>query len=136
MYIRVDAQSSRPIYSQIKEQLRLAVATGVLQARDQLPTVRELAAQLRVNLNTVARAYRELQAEGLLKSRQGSGTFVSEEAKTIGVKEQRRILEDMLTQAAGLADDIGFSREEFERMSGRAARAVGRKVRKRVKKSE
>jgi len=136
MYIRVDAKSSTPIYSQIKDQLRLAVATGVLEAGDQLPTVRELATQLRVNPNTVARAYRELQAEGLLNSRQGRGTFVSAEAKAIGAEEQRRILEEMLGQAAGLADEIGFSRDEFKRMSGRAARSVGRKVIKRVKRDE
>jgi len=124
MYLRVDAKSSTPIYSQIKEQLRLAVATGVLQPGDQLPTVRELATQLRVNPNTVARAYRELQAEGMVKSRQGSGTFVSEEARAVGQREQRRLLAEMLMQAAATAANLGLGSEEFREFAERGAKAM------------
>ena len=80
MYLSLDSHSGTPLYLQIKEQMRLAVATGAVRAGEQLPTVRELAAELRLNPNTVARVYRELQAEGLLVSRQGSGTFVADEA--------------------------------------------------------
>jgi GntR family transcriptional regulator len=124
MYIRVETRSSTPIYSQIKEQLRLAVATGVLQPGDQLPTVRELATQLRVNPNTVARAYRELRAEGMLNSRQGSGTFVSDRAAAIGQEEQRRILGEMLMQAATTAANLGLSPREFRKLTELSAKAM------------
>lgn len=120
MYIQVDPKSSTPLYAQIMEQMRRAVATGVLQPGDQAPRVRDLAEQLRVNPNTVARAYRELQAEGLLVARQGSGTFVSDEAEAIGEEEQRRILAERLEEAARLARDAGLSKKEFLQAADRA----------------
>jgi GntR family transcriptional regulator len=128
MYIRVDPKSSTPLYAQIMEQMRRAVATGVLQPGDQAPRVRDLAEELRVNPNTVARAYRELQAEGLLVARQGSGTFVSDEAEAIGEKQQRRIVEERLEVAWRLADEAGMSRDEFMEA---ATRATGLKRRHR-----
>ncbi len=100
MYIQVDPKSGVPLYTQIKDEIRLAVATGALGPGDQLPGVRNLATQLRVNFNTVGRAYRELQAEGLLNSRRGSGTFVSAEGKKIGQREAEQIIERMLRHAA------------------------------------
>ncbi|MCD6361544.1 MAG: GntR family transcriptional regulator [Armatimonadetes bacterium] len=124
MYIEVDPKSSVPLYSQIKDALRLQVATGVIQPGDQLPRVRELAERLRVNPNTVARAYRDLQSEGLLVARQGSGTFVSDEAAAIGAREQREVLQAMLDEAACTAEGLGLTREEFEEMARRAAQAV------------
>ena len=108
MYIAIDPKSSVPLYAQVKEQMRLAVATGVLQAGDQLPTVRDLATQLRVNFNTVARAYRELRDEGMLNSKQGSGTFVTAEAKRIGRREARQVVERLLHQAAAAAQNLGL----------------------------
>ncbi len=113
MYIEVDPKSSTPLYAQIMEQMHRAVATGVLQPGDQAPRVRDLAEDLRVNPNTVARAYRELQREGLLVAQQGSGTFVSDEAEAIGEDEQRRILAERLEDAARLAREAGLSKEEF-----------------------
>jgi len=120
MYIQVDPKSSTPLYAQIMEQMRRAVATGVLQPGDQAPRVRDLAEDLRVNPNTVARAYRELQAEGLLVARQGSGTFVSDEAEAIGEEEQRRILAERLEEAARLAREAGMSKSEFLKAADRA----------------
>lgn len=136
MHIEVDPRSSTPLYSQIIERLRLAVATGVLQPGDQLPRVRELAERLRVNPNTVARAYRDLQAEGLLTARQGSGTFVSDQAAAIGEREQRRVLQEMLDEAARTADGLGVSREDFRAMAERAARTVGQRPARRVQRDE
>src|SRR5437762_8443433 len=68
--------SGEPIYQQLTRQLKHAISTGSLKPGDQLPTVRELAEQLVINPNTVARSYRELFAEGLVEGTQGSGTFV------------------------------------------------------------
>lgn len=76
MQIEIDFRSSEPIYLQIMEQVRQLVATGELQAGDQLPTVRQLATDLRVNFNTVARAYRLLDEAGLISTQQGRGTYI------------------------------------------------------------
>lgn len=120
MHIQVDPKASTPLYAQIMEQMRRAVATGVLQPGDQAPRVRNLAEDLRVNPNTVARAYRELQAEGLLLARQGSGTFVSDEAEAICEQQQRRMLGERLEEAARLAREAGMSKDEFLKAAGRA----------------
>jgi len=136
MHIQVDPKSSTPLYSQIMDQVRLAVATGVLQPGDQAPRVRELAEHLRVNPNTVARAYRDLQAQGLLVARQGSGTFVSNDAAAIGEREQRRVLQQMLDEAARTAGGLGVSRDDFRKMAERAARSVGRRPARRLSDDE
>src|SRR6056297_2723842 len=103
MYISVNPKSSTPLYEQIKEQMRLAVAAGAVQPGEQVPTVRELAEDLRINFNTVARAYRELQSEGLLVSYLGPGTFVSDDAETIGREEARRLIRQTLQETARTA---------------------------------
>ncbi len=113
MYISVDPKSSTPLYVQIKEQMRLAVASGAIKPGEQVPTVRDLATQLRINLNTVARAYRELQSEGLLTSRQGSGTFVSPDAKAISQAESRRMVKQMLDRIAATARSLQIERDEL-----------------------
>jgi GntR family transcriptional regulator len=124
MYLSLDHKSSTPLYLQLKEQLHLAVATGVLQPGDQLPTVRDLAVRLRVNPNTVARVYRELQAEGLFASRQGSGTFVADDAVSVGHAEAQSILRQRLADAASLAHSLDLSAAELRRLTDDAWRTA------------
>ena len=76
MEFRIDSKSGVPFYRQIIEQVKFAMARGDLQPGNQLPTVRQLAVDLSINPNTVIRAYREMEIEGLLETHQGSGTFV------------------------------------------------------------
>jgi GntR family transcriptional regulator len=76
MPIQIDFRSEQPIYVQIVEQIRQLIATGELKQGDQLPTVRQLAADLRVNFNTVARSYRLLDEAGLISTQQGRGTYI------------------------------------------------------------
>ena len=76
--IRLDFRSGVPIYTQVMEQIEQLVIGGVLQAGDQLPTVRALAQELRVNFNTIARAYRLLDEAGIISTQQGRGTFILE----------------------------------------------------------
>ena len=76
MSIQLDFRSGLPIYIQITEQIRAMVASGILQPGDQLPTVRQMATDLRVNFNTVARAYRLLDETGLISTQQGRGTYI------------------------------------------------------------
>jgi GntR family transcriptional regulator len=124
MYVSVDHKSSTPLYVQLKEQLHLAVATGVLRPGDQLPTVRDLAVRLRVNPNTIARVYRELQAEGLFVSRQGSGTFVAEGAESVGQAEGRRILRQRLAEVGALAHGLDITAAELCQLAGEAWQAA------------
>jgi GntR family transcriptional regulator len=78
MQITLDFRSGQPIYIQIMDQIRRMVANGELKRGDQLPTVRQLAAELRVNWNTVARAYRLLDEAGLISTQRGRGTYIWE----------------------------------------------------------
>jgi len=100
MYISLDTNSGTPLYLQLKEQVRLAIATATLRPGDQLPTVRDLASQLRINPNTVARVYRELCAEGLMSSRQGSGTFVADEALALADGQSLELVPPRLRPAS------------------------------------
>jgi GntR family transcriptional regulator len=121
----VDAKDPTPLYAQLERTIRAAVATGRLKAGDQLPTVRQLAVDLRVNANTVARVYSELERAGLLETRRGVGTFViarPSEAHTPRSRKSQlrafveRVLADAATQ--------GFSaRELIEQLE--AAHAKG-----------
>lgn len=75
--IQINYRDSRPIYEQIKDNIRKLITSGVLQADDKLPSVRDLAAQLTINPNTIQRAYRELELEGYAYKVSGRGTFVA-----------------------------------------------------------
>ncbi|MEW6715974.1 MAG: GntR family transcriptional regulator [Chloroflexota bacterium] len=79
MQIELDFRSKVPIYIQIMDQIKHLVATGVLRPGDQLPTVRQVATDLRVNFNTIARAYRQLDEEGLISTQHGRGTYILEQ---------------------------------------------------------
>src|SRR5512137_2843999 len=83
MDFRLDAKSGVPFYRQIIEQVKFGISRGVLATGDQLPTVRQLAVDLSVNPNTVVRAYRELEIEGVLETHQGSGTFIGDKKPAI-----------------------------------------------------
>ena len=73
----IDAANPMPLYAQLERAIRLKIATGLLRPGDQLPTVRQLAVDLRINANTVARVYGELERAGVVETRRGIGTFVS-----------------------------------------------------------
>ena len=106
MFDRIDSRSSTPIYAQIADNVRVAVASGELERGTGLPSVRVLAAQLRVNPATVVQAYRELEEEGIVQMRQGAGTFVVDVAPERRARERasaaRRIVRDMIASAAAL----------------------------------
>lgn len=132
MYISLDSHSGTPFYLQIKEQMRLAIATGAIRAGEQLPTVRDLAAQLVINPNTIARVYRELQAEGLLVSRQGSGTYVAEQALEIVDQGTGDLVRQRMRGVIALGLSVGLTLEQLAALfaenieEARAAGVVGR----------
>ena len=108
MEFRLDAKSGVPFYRQIIEQVKFGIARGILNQGDQLPTVRQLAVDLSVNPNTVVRAYRELEIEGMLETHQGSGTFIGEKKPAIDPLERRRLLDQILTELLARASSYGF----------------------------
>ena len=113
MLTSINPKSAVPIYRQIMEQIRRAVAAGVLAAGDQLPSVRELAAQLLINPNTAARVYRDLERDGLLETRRGQGTFSASDASALAESERTRLISERLEAAVVEARAFGFSDEEI-----------------------
>ena len=111
--IAINTGSATPIYKQITDQVRLAVATGRLAVGDQLPSVRALAEELVVNPNTVARAYTDLAREGLIESRAGRGVFVTRKRKMFTREEGWRRLEPLMESLIGEAMVMDFTREEL-----------------------
>src|SRR5690625_4202289 len=87
---RVNPHSGVPLYVQIEEQVKTAIASGVLEAGDRLPTVRELALELTINPHTVARAYRELERAGFINTTRGRGTFVATMSGPVMSEPERR----------------------------------------------
>jgi GntR family transcriptional regulator len=114
MVIEIDFRSHVPIYLQIVEQVEHMVATGIFKPHDQLPTVRQLAAELRVNFNTVARAYRLLDETGVISTQRGRGTFVLEPMPPDRTRQLREVALDGLARSF-LADAAhkGFSPVEI-----------------------
>lgn len=105
--------SEVPIYRQITDQVRLAVATGRLAVGDPLPSVRALAEQLVVNPNTVARAYADLAREGLLESRAGRGVFITRKRRVFTRAEGWRRLDPILDQLVAGAVALDIPKEEL-----------------------
>lgn len=113
MNVQIDFRSEIPITNQIVEQIQSQIAGGLLKPGDQLPTVRAMALELRVNFNTVARAYRILDEAGIISTQQGRGTFILEQPPPQTSERLRReallaLAQRYLTEAARL----GFSREQ------------------------
>ncbi|MEJ2502634.1 MAG: GntR family transcriptional regulator [Gemmatimonadota bacterium] len=99
MLISIDAADARPIYVQIMDEIKRAVVLKTVAPDDPLPSVRQLAAELRVNPNTVQQAYRELERDGLVYVRRGQGTFVAEEG-AVQTDRERRELATMVAERA------------------------------------
>ncbi|MCL4809651.1 MAG: GntR family transcriptional regulator [Thermoanaerobaculia bacterium] len=124
---RLDTASGVPFYRQVIDQVLLAVADGRLAPGAQLPTVRQLAVDLSVNLNTVAKAYREMEIRGIVETQQGTGTFVAERASPGGAAERKKALGRLVDELLAKAGSHGFDVEEVAEAV--AARAAGPKRR-------
>lgn len=113
MKIKVDLTDHVPIYIQLMNQVKHMIATGELEPGDQLPTVRQLAADLRINFNTVARAYRLLDEENIISTQHGRGTYILEPASEEDhQKLRRRDLLRLLNYFLNEANSLGFSPAE------------------------
>jgi DNA-binding transcriptional regulator YhcF (GntR family) len=111
VFEHIDPRSPTPLYAQIAARLKLAVAAGELRPGETLPSVRQLAARLRVNPATIVQAYRDLEGEGFVDMKQGAGTFVREVAAerrgAERAKQAVRLVRQMLQQAGQLGVSAG-----------------------------
>ena len=118
MFDHVDPRSPTPLYAQIASRLRVAIASGELAPGDGLPSVRQLSGRLRINPATVVQAYRELEGEGLVTTRQGAGTFVQNVAADRRHREReqeaRRLVRELLAHAGGLGISATELRAAFD----------------------
>lgn len=110
---RLDVQSGVPVYRQIIDQVTGGMASGVLKAGDQLPTVRQLAVDLAINPNTVVRAYSELEIRGVLETQQGTGTFISRQKIKRDEAERQRRLNQLVSEFMARAGAMGFTVQEL-----------------------
>ena len=100
MQIRIDNASNRPVYRQIIDQIKRDIALGRLVKDEKLPTVRQLAAQLTINPNTIAKAYRQLEGEGIIVTKPGSGAFIANLDSNLSRAVRKRLLSDELERIA------------------------------------
>lgn len=115
MDIRIDLDSAVPIYQQIVHSIKHQVATGQLKPGEQLPTVRELAADLRINPNTVARAYDQLDSDSVISTQQGRGTYVRErpdQAHLTRIRQEQ--LKALMDGAVSRALSMGYTIQEIQ----------------------
>jgi GntR family transcriptional regulator len=114
--ITIETSGFIPIYEQIKKGIKSEIYLGVLKANEALPSIRDLAAELVVNPNTVARAYRELELEGFIYTRKGKASFVTENSSDLIEKEKTKLIEDVFDRAISEARKFGLNSSEIRRL--------------------
>ena len=118
LHLRLDTAGGVPIYLQLIEQIKYHIATGILKADDELPSVRAVASAQLINPNTVARAYLELEREGVIYKKRGMGTYVAEKGISMSTEERlnivRKLIEKALVEGTQLGLDAASLRRVFE----------------------
>ena len=139
MNLEIDFRSGIPIYLQVVERIKERLAAGQLKPGDQLPTVRALAQELRVNFNTIARAYRIMDESGIISTQQGRGTYILE-LPSLEVAESIRLqaLRDLTQRYLADAERLGVSSEEeieegIKRLGKAIKRLKGREEREEIR---
>ena len=113
MNFQIDFKSGKPVYLQLVDQVRYAAASGALRAGDALPSIRPLAEELRVNRNTVAKAYAELEGSGVIETLPGKGCFVKENGATYTKPVREKILLKEIDEAVVAAHHLRVDRKTF-----------------------
>jgi GntR family transcriptional regulator len=109
----LDPKTGSPFYRQIIDQIKFGIATGKLAVGEQLPTVRSLAVELKVNLNTVAKAYKELEIQNILETQQGTGTFIHSSEVSISEKEKQGKIREICREFVTIALHYGFTIDDI-----------------------
>jgi len=113
MLIQLNFKSGKPVYLQVIDQIKAAAASGAIKPGEALPSIRPLAEELRVNRNTVAKAYGELESQGIIESRHGKGCFLADNHSPLKKDIRRKMLIEEIDQAVVLAHHLQISRKEF-----------------------
>lgn len=114
--IKIESKSFVPIYEQIKKEIKRNISLGILKSHQSLPSIRDMAAELIVNPNTVARAYRELEVEGFIYTKKAKGCYVSEGSSSLLKKERSEILNQVFDEAIGEAKKFKLKSNEVKRL--------------------
>ena len=110
--LKIDAGSAVPVYEQLKRQIKLRIVSGKYPSDHRMESIRQLASQLTINPNTIAKVYRQLENEGFLQSRTGSGFFVKLEKEHLG-KTRKKLLMEITEEFISKAVELGFTPEEL-----------------------
>lgn len=113
MLIQLNFKSGKPVYLQVVDQIKSAAASGALKPGEALPSIRPLAEELRVNRNTIAKAYGELEHQGIIENRPGKGCFLADNHSPLKKDIRRKMLIEEIDQAVVQAHHLQFNREEF-----------------------
>jgi len=114
MMMTIEPASFVPIYEQIKTEIKSRISLGTIRPNEPLPSIRDLAGELVVNPNTVARAYRDLEHEGFITTRKGKACFVAADSAALIRREKPKLLGEIFERAVAEASKFGFSAEEIE----------------------
>jgi len=113
MIFQVDFKSGKPVYLQLVDQVRYAAASGALRPGDPLPSIRPLAEELRVNRNTIAKAYTELESQGVIETTPGKGCFLKENHSPFTKQVKDKLLLTEIDEAVVTAHHLQVDREKF-----------------------
>ena len=114
--IKIETASFVPIYEQIKKEIKRNISFGIFKAHEPLPSIRDLASELIINPNTVARAYRELEMEGFIYAKKGKGCYVSDISSSLIKKERRGILNNIFDEAIRETKNFNLELNEIKRL--------------------
>jgi GntR family transcriptional regulator len=113
MLLQINFKSGKPVYLQVVDQIKAAAAAGTVKAGESLPSIRPLAEELRVNRNTIAKAYAELESQGVIETMPGKGCFVRTNSSPLKKDIRRKLLVEEIDQAIVMAHHLQVSRVEF-----------------------
>jgi GntR family transcriptional regulator len=113
MMLQVDFQAGKPVYLQLADQIRYAAASGRLRPGEPLPSLRPLAEELRINRNTIARAYAELEAQGIIETLPGKGHFLKQNSSPFSEQTREKLLLTEIDEAVVLAHHLQIGRDRF-----------------------
>lgn len=134
MLLQINYKSGKPVYLQVVDQIKAAAASGAMQAGEALPSIRPLAEDLRVNRNTIAKAYTELESQGVIETIPGKGCFLRPNNSPLKKEVRRKLLTDEIDQVIVQAHHLQVDRDEFLEMIRERLDVIEKK--KRAKEQE
>ena len=134
MIFQIDFKSGKPVYLQLVDQIRYAAASGALRPGEPLPSIRPLAEELRVNRNTIAKAYAELESQGVIETIPGKGCFLKKNNSPFNKQVRQKLLAAEIDEAVVMAHHLQVDREKFLALVRERLDYFERKIRSRRRK--